>query len=427
MMNLLHGENTRSRSILIATITGGTLLILAITVFAVASQSRSVSTQAAESVSTVENLRVLSLARSEIGLASRAAAAATDETAVIQGAIENANLALDSVENNFNENTREETLDAFANFRAAVDDQTTVLSSNGQNQSLLQEAEVATGEAFATVGAIMRDDQLAAVEDLEAANDLMNIIATIATFIVAFVVPSAALFVFQALQTAPRELRELRFEHDRLQRRSSAIANTVIDECTDLSRRLSRGEDAPSVGELRGELRRFVNIASMNGSASSIRNQRFDTNAVLGQVIDDLDARSTVLLPQALDPFAFADKQQFEVVASELISNALEHGKAPYEVLTIPTENEIEIHVRDSGHGLSDEIVQGAVLDQESNLRNGALEGTLGYGLIAVRRSLESMGGSLRYERANDITALIASMPSAIEQPTSAQSENLAA
>ena len=233
--------------------------------------------------------------------------------------------------------------------------------------------------------------------------------------------------MFQALQTAPRELRELRFEHDRLQRRSSAIANTVIDECTDLSRRLSRGEDAPSVGELRGELRRFVNIASMNGSASSIRNQRFDTNAVLGQVIDDLDARSTVLLPQALDPFAFADKQQFEVVASELISNALEHGKAPYEVLTIPTENEIEIHVRDSGHGLSDEIVQGAVLDQESNLRNGALEGTLGYGLIAVRRSLESMGGSLRYERANDITALIASMPSAIEQPTSAQSENLAA
>ena len=229
----LEGQG-RGRSLVISAISGLTLLLLALTVFAVASQARSLSAQAEQSVQTVENLRVVSLARSEISIASRIVSAAPESTAVVDGAIENANAALNAVQANFDERTTEETLTAFEDFRTAVDHQAEIFNTVAADDAAFREAEVATGEAFSTLSDVMRGEQLAAIEGLEADNDLMNLIATISTFTVAFVVPSAALFVFQALRSAPRELRTLRLEHERLGRRSRAMATTVSKEAKEL-------------------------------------------------------------------------------------------------------------------------------------------------------------------------------------------------
>ena len=104
MINGREG-NSRRRSMAISVLSGFTLLLLALTVFAVASQARSLSTQAERSVQTVENLRVVSIARAEMSIASRVAASSPEQLPVISGAIDNANASLDEVGAVFNEQT----------------------------------------------------------------------------------------------------------------------------------------------------------------------------------------------------------------------------------------------------------------------------------------------------------------------------------
>ena len=272
----------------------------------------------------------------------------------------------------------------------------------------------------------MRSEQILAIEGLEADNDLMNIIATISTFIVAFVVPSAALFVFQALRTAPRELRSIRRDHDRLARSSQAMAAAVSREAGDLRSSLGTAKP-PSTDELHRRLLRFEHIAAMNGAPTSLQNEQFDVNAIVIRAIDQLGAESTVRFTRARNPLAVTDATMFAMVATELIDNALNHGDAPYDAKVTTTANGVDLMVSDGGSGLPDNVLRGAVRDEDHGLRNVALDGSLGYGLIAVRRALEAMGGTLDYQRFDGRTRLTASIPSAYASSNPNEEGTLAA
>ena len=418
----LEGQG-RGRSLVISAISGLTLLLLALTVFAVASQARSLSAQAEQSVQTVENLRVVSLARSEISIASRIVSAAPESTAVVDGAIENANAALNAVQANFDERTTEETLTAFEDLRTGVDHQAEIFNTVAADDAAFREAEVATGEAFSTLSDVMRGEQLAAIEGLEADNDLMNLIATISTFTVAFVVPSAALFVFQALRSAPRELRTLRLEHERLGRRSRAMATTVSKEAKELRTVLAKSPMSISKDALARRLMRFEHIGVTNGAPTALRNEPTDVNNVLSKVVEQFGA-STVEYSPTPTPVTVADSRQLEIAVTELIANALEYGEAPHQVSVGSGPNEIEISVIDSGNGVPEATLNAIINEQEYALRQDALDGTFGYGLLAARQALEAMGGALRYERRDDKTVLLGTIPKVA--PKKALQENVA-
>ena len=76
---------TSKRSFVISILGALALLLLALTIFAVASQSRTLSVQVEQAVQTGETLRVASIARAELSVASRVAEAAPNELLVIQG------------------------------------------------------------------------------------------------------------------------------------------------------------------------------------------------------------------------------------------------------------------------------------------------------------------------------------------------------
>ena len=409
--------NSRARSMVISFLSGFTLLLLALTVFAVASQARSLSTQAERTVQTVENLRVVSLARAEMSIASRIADSSPDQLVVITGALENATSNLDAVQADIVERTSEETSTAFAGFRSAVDQQAEVLQDPSETPEARQSAELATGETFTTLADIMRGEQEAAFQDLEADNDLMNLIATISTFIVAFVVPSAALFVFQALRSAPRELRKLRFEHDRLERRSQAMASAVAHESSKLRTAVTNNPDSVSRDFVIRKLNRFEHIAVTNGAPTSIQAEMLDINDLLTEVVDELEVSESVALIPSPSPIANTDSVQLRTIGTELITNAVEHGAAPRAVETIQTPTGLEIRVSDGGTGLPRAVVEAIVSEEDFTLREEARDGRFGYGLLAARQALEALGGELRYERENgDTTTLIASIPAVLTQ-----------
>lgn len=403
--------SSRKRSIAISVVASLALLVLALTVFAVASQARSLSNQAEQAVQTVENLRVVSLSRVELSVASRFAENAPEQTLVIQGAIENSLTALDAVEGAVDESTTEEVRTALAEFRVAVDAQVAQIDQPTQDLAALSAAEVATGESFSALGEAMRAEQLAAVAGLEADNDLMNLIATVATFTVAFVVPSAGLFVFQALRSAPREVRTLQLKYDRLSHRSNAMAKEVSREAEEIREALRAGDPSPHHSRIERSMRRFGHIASFNNAQLVFRNEYLEANEIVDRSIHDLGARSDVQTALESRLSIVADRHQLESVVTELLTNALTHGAAPVGVSTADVDGNVEIRVIDHGKGLLEVETDALIQEQHFELRENTLRGTYGFGLIASRRAMEAMGGSLRYERTDGQTHLVASLP----------------
>lgn len=411
MNRLSFNKDGRSRSLLISVVSGVALLLLAVAVFSVAGQARSLSTQAERSVQTVEDLRVASFAHSEIVIATRIAEVSPGQTEAIVQSVENAMVSLDSVAMSFDDMTGEEIQTAFTNFEQAVISQSELLSAGNINPAALTTANDSTGQTFAELVALMRSEQIEAVTALESDNDLLNLIATMSTFIVAFVVPSAALFVFQALRAAPRELRSLRLDHDRIERRSRAMATAVSEEARELRERIAADPTSISIGSVEKSLRRFEHISVTNGAQSTIRSEQVDLYEAVAQTISDLNAASHVefRVPQGIA--ATADQDQLSVVLSELLGNAFEHGEGPVAVLGESTAEHVVVRVIDSGYGIDDLTVNAVLLESDYELRENAADGAFGYGLLAARRALESMGGALRYERQNDQTHLVASLP----------------
>ena len=215
-------NKSSKNSFLVAAAGGIAMLLLALSVFAVASQARTLSAQAERSVQTAENLRVVSIARAELSIASRLSEVAPDEQLVIDSSLDNALASLDALETQLDDSVSEEIRTGLANFRVAAETQTTQITEMVRDAESLQASELATGESFATLAEAMRAEQVASIEGLQAENDLMNLIATVSTFVVAFIVPSVGLFVFQALRRTPREFRRLNLEHDRVLARSAA-------------------------------------------------------------------------------------------------------------------------------------------------------------------------------------------------------------
>ncbi len=406
-------SDSRKRSVVISIVGSVALLLLALTVFAVASQARSLSNQAEQAVQTVENLRVVSLSRVELSVASRFADAAPEETLLIQGAIENSLSALDAVEGATQDTATDEVRAALADFRVAVDNQVAEINQPTRNVEALIQAEIATGESFSTLGDVMRAEQRSAVADLEADNDLMNLIATVATFTVAFVVPSAGLFVFQALRSAPREVRTLQFEYDRLSNRSDAMAHEVSREAEELREAMQVKDPTQLRPRIERSIRRFGHIASFNDAQVSVRNEYLYASEVVHQSIEALDAKSLVETKTASRLPVVADRAQLESVVAELLTNAISHGATPIGVSTADVDGNVQIRVIDHGRGLREVESDALIEEQHFELRQNTLRGSYGFGLIASRRSMEAMGGTLSYEQKDGQTHLVASLPAA--------------
>ena len=411
MKRNLYSGDSRSRSLVISTITGVALLLLAIAVFAVASQARSLSTQAEQSVQTVEDLRVASFAHGEIVIATRVAEVAPEQTAAISQSTDNSISALESMSASFDDMASEGIQTSFIDFEQAVLSQADLLNADVIDPAALAQADEQTEQTFVVLADLLRAEQLEAVSGLESDNDLLNLIATMSTFIVAFVVPSAALFVFQALRAAPREMRSLRLDQDRIARRSHSMATVVAEEAQELRAKIADDPAAVSIGTIEKSLRRFEHIGVTNGAPAAFRSEQVNINNTLVQAVDDLHASSHVDIQAPEHISATADEDQLKVVVAELLTNAFEHGESPVKVSAETTAEEIVVRVIDSGPGIEETPLNALLRESEYELRENAADGSYGYGLLASRRAVESMGGTLRYERQDDQTHLVASLP----------------
>jgi len=404
-------ESTRGRAFAISIIGGLTLLALAATVFAVASQARSVSAQAEQSVQVTENLRAVSIARANLSIASRVAAVGPDQTEVLLTTLANADEALDEVEDNFDERTPSEVRTVFSDYRTAASSQSELILSGTATPEASLEAELATGTAFEALAIALRSERDAQLDGLRADNDLMNLISTIATFVVAFVVPSAALYIFEALRRTPRRARQLEHAYENTTATSLAMAAAVSKEASNLRKAIDRLPGEHHDHELLRSALRFEHVAALNGSVRALHNVEVDLRELALEVTRSIGHPVAISDSGAESAVVHGDNEQISLLMAELLQNAVTHGEMPVELEIQAEENQVIVTVSDQGPGLPEVIEDAIIHDNDYATRGNLLSGTYGFGLLAAREATESLGGQLRYHRQDGETSLIVELP----------------
>ena len=125
------------------------------------------------------------------------------------------------------------------------------------------------------------------------------------------------------------------------------------------------------------------------------------------------EAEITVDLPTQAIPI-FADEDQLSRALQNLVKNALQSIENPpgfVKVIVLPQDSTVEIRIQDSGSGIPEEIQSKVFQPNFSTKTSG-----MGLGLAMVKRTVESVGGSIRFETQEGIgTTFILEFPLALE------------
>jgi anti-sigma regulatory factor (Ser/Thr protein kinase) len=401
---------SRESAFRISFVGGSTLLVLAMAVFAVAVQARAVSGGAERSIQMTENLRIVSVARAEISIASRLAAA-DDQEDTVEASTQNALDTLILADTAIDQAAYPDLGERFDAFEAAVATQSELLRSGTSMSNEAVDAELATGQAFDSLVEAIRAEQAGAIDALDADNDLMNLIGSVATFMVAFVVPSAALYVFESLRNTPRRLRELELEVDSVRNRTTAGAIALQVE-TETLRANSFGEPSDDTeANIRRSLLRLDHLASANGALHRWRSEPVDVLAIAHEVRVSVGTRNIIIDASSRAPLAQGDSVEVALILNELARNALQHGSSPVSLSIHADGDAVRAVVADAGPGLPD-VVHAAIFEERDHaLRNNMASGRFGYGLYAARLAAESMGATLLHERTENQTLLTLRLP----------------
>ena len=398
-----------SKSFLVSTVGGLTLLVLAVAVFSVAVKARSVSAGAESTVELVESLRVVSLSRAELSTAARLDALTPDDTAAIEAALANSADAITAARSALEDSASEDLLGIFAAYERAARAQSDELLNPGHSDSAAVIAEASTGSAFDALAMELRTEQEETLRQLGADNEFMNTIGTVATFIVAFVVPSAALYIFEALRRAPRRTRELDLHTAKLESRSVAAAMALQQEVASLRLHLFGAADTPDDQRrqnVKRSLLRLDNLALVNGAVHTWQSQDVDLLAIIGEISRSLpEGEELTISTSAQIRPAKGDPVQVALIVHELVRNAFNHGSRPVSV-SIRDDEQLTLSVTDHGPGLTPVVESAVLLERDYALRGNLANGRFGYGLLAARMAAQSMGASLRYERIDDRTIM---------------------
>ncbi len=235
----------------------------------------------------------------------------------------------------------------------------------------------------------------------------------------AFVVPSAALYIFEALRRAPRRTRELDLRTARLEARANAAAMALQREVATLRLQLfgaGSTTDEQRRENIRRSLLRLDNLALVNGAIHQWQRKEVDLVAIANEVLASMPPdQSFSVDASAAGRTAAGDPVQVALITHELVRNAFSHGARPVTVAVGDDSGEsVTITVSDHGSGLTAVIESAVLLERDYALRNNLANGRFGFGLLAARMAAHSMGALLRYAHEDGITSMTLELPAGV-------------
>lgn len=292
--------------------------------------------------------------------------------------------------------------------------------------------------AYSEVIANVATDRDSTVNDLAAAQTVVGRISEISRFLVAFLIPSAAILLYRwaakrertqaDLETRLEAQRALNKAKDEFVASVSHELRTPLTSIYGFAQLLAEGgyQDPNTTSELveliRGEadeLSRMVEdlltAARADAGALAFHLQDFEASEAVDRALAPL-LKGGVALDLDVQPAQIhADDFRFRQIIRNLVSNARRYGAEPIGVRGVDLGTGYRVTVHDRGEGVashvSDRLFQRFVHQGHQPL----LVGSVGLGLSIVRILAEGMGGGVSYERAEGETRFVVMIPLAGE------------
>lgn len=329
-------------------------------------------------------------------------------------------------------NMRSRVVDAHRLFRLATEDALAALGSlDEQEGSTLLAAQAGAYQTLVEVLAEIRDARTAGIL---VAREGVGRAADAVRFLVVFILPMGIMIaVWRATRRSARQrilTDDLRHARDESRSKDQFIADVSHELRTPLtgiygfaSALEDASEDLPERSrELVGfivteaaELSRMIDdlVAAGRIDAEAIS---YDLEPVpvldeLREVVRPFRRRGVSVEVDDISIVVLADRMRLSQILRNLVSNAAKHGGNEIAVTAYTRDDTAVIEVIDDGPGVAEDVE--ARLFHRYVHRDGSavVTGSVGLGLAVARSFAEGMGGSLRYERIDDLTIFELTLP----------------
>ena len=200
---------------------------------------------------------------------------------------------------------------------------------------------------------------------------------------------------------------------------TEVLLDTVDDETVrDMVREIHRESS-----ELARMVDDFIAMSRLDSDSMAFLAEPVDVVGAARTVADqygsvsDGDGHAIAVLGSA--PMALADSDKVRQVLNNLVANAIQHGGDEIQIMVSERDHLVVCEVVDNGHGVPD--------DMESRLfaryiHEGAdvlTRGSQGLGTWVAWALADRMGGSLGYERRDDTTVFVLTLPQVPQESVS--------
>ena len=285
------------------------------------------------------------------------------------------------------------------------------------------------------LASLLAQDRDAVIGQIALAQEEAGRMADAARFLVAFLVPIGAIFVYR--RTARRRQRRVELEQELAKQR--AISHTKDEFIANLSHELrtpltsiygfalamleqpiaSEPELATELASLIAtestELKRMVDdlltAATADQDGLVFRIEQVDPQVEVAEVLAPMEAAGIEVEARLATELVAVDRLQLRQILRNLLSNAHKHGAPPISITGRVEENAYVFAVMDSGPGvpseLEDRLFQRFIHEGHAPL----LTGSVGLGLSVAHHLASRMDGIIIYRRSKDRTIFEVSFP----------------
>jgi signal transduction histidine kinase len=337
-------------------------------------------------------------------------------------------------------NQRSRLVDALRLFTLATEDALAALVSLDEQQgSTLLAAQAGTYRTMVEMLAEVRDTRTA---DILVAGEGVGRAADAVRFLVVFLLPMGIMIaVWRAIRRSAKQrilTEELRHARDESRSKDQFIADVSHELRTPLTGIYgfaSSLEDASDdMPEPARELVGFIVTESAELSRmidDLVAAGRIDADAIsyelepvpvldeIREVVRPFRRRGISVEVDDISIVVLADRMRLSQILRNLVSNAAKHGGSEIAVTAYTRDDTAVIEVIDDGAGVAEDV-KGRLFDRYVHKDGSAVvTGSVGLGLAIARSFAQGMGGSLGYERVEELTIFELRLPLApSEKPT---------
>jgi len=424
-----HGDSERhrpwagrGRALALAIVLTFMLVLLASAVFSIAARSREVASRSVALHSLNESLRAATVVRAQVTFAAYLAANdstyGTDSRADIRVAAQEARRNLKELEATSSQAQRAGTLDAgtnaaLARFTAAAN-RTLVVTAGRRPSS----ARLLVRDRLVPSFAVLRDRLVVqrdvALADVKHAGSLLGRLGGLASFVIAFVLPTVTVLVYRQITRRSREsieiARLLALERGRSQRRQLLLAGALIGLQAELERTEAAEGDARAAA-----LRRLCwdvdALTTVITGTGPLGFGDLDLGAELEALASSLRDMGIDVGVTAADGAAWADPATLGAAVRSLVLEAESSGAQRIELESFPREKDVELRIAHDGAALAPAVAALVFERTHDDERSAAEAGAAPLHLLAALDRIEAMGGSLGHDDGPGRPAYVVRLP----------------